>query len=77
MEYVTEKHYDITGSKISRVTKHYLISLFVKHEDFYGGPGLKFLIIAFMTHFFGKIFGYLSIRFEKQMQLIINRIKSG
>ncbi len=75
MEHVTEKRYDITGSKISRVTKHYLISLFVKHEDFYGGPGPKFLSIAFMVHFFGKLFGWFNIRFEKQIQLLVNRIK--
>lgn len=75
MKRITGKRYDITGSQIGRVIKHFVISRFVKHEDFYGGPGFTFLVFAFIMHYFGRFYGWMTIRFERQTRFILNRIK--
>ena len=75
MANVTGSRYEISGSKTSRIAKHSLISLFVKYEDYCGGPGIKFIALAFLVHYFGRIYGWLRIRFEKQARLLTGRIR--
>lgn len=66
----TNYHFDITGTEISRVGKHCIISKFVPYEDFGGGPGWKCLSILFVLHYLGPISGWLLIHFEKQIEAL-------
>lgn len=77
MRFVTKKRFDISGGEVLRIGKHFIISKFAKHEDFCGGPGLKYLIAAFMGHYFGRFLAWLITRYEKLSWLLLKFLKQG
>lgn len=71
MDPVMNKRFDLSGAEISRVGKHAVISKFVRFEDFCGGPGWQYLLIAFFMHHMAWIWAGILIRFEKQVNIFL------
>lgn len=67
MNPVMNKRFDLSGAEISRVGKHAIISKFARFEDFCGGPGWQYLLIAFFMHHSAWIWARVLIHFEKQV----------
>ena len=75
MSFVTNKRFDISGEEVSRVGKHFVISKFIRYEDFGGGPGLKYLLVLFFLHYSGRLLGWILLFFEKYMGRLITFIR--
>ncbi len=69
-------HFDLTGNEVTRVGKYYLVSRIAKIGNYGGGPGLKFLIRAFIVHYLGKPLGWLLVFFEDQIRIGLHWVKS-
>ena len=72
---VTNSRFDVSGQEASRVGKHWVISKFAGYEYFGGGPGLKFLLVAFFLHYFGRLSGWILICFEKQIRTLFRFLR--
>ncbi|MDM8541037.1 hypothetical protein QUF90_08105 [Desulfococcaceae bacterium HSG9] len=68
--------FDLTGNEVTRVGKYYMVSRIAKIGNYGGGPGLKFLIRAFIVHYFGKPLGWLLVFFEDQIRIGLHWAKS-
>ncbi len=66
-------HFDLTGSEVTRVGKYYLISRIAKIGNYGGGPGLKYLIIVFITHYLGRPLGWMLIFFEDRIRMLLRK----
>lgn len=75
MKPVMNSRFDLTGSEISRLGKHWVISRFAKYEDFSGGPGFRFLCIALIIHYLGRPLAWLFIRFENRIVRLLTFLR--
>ena len=56
---VSTASYDLTGTALPRIVKHYFISKTApKEENFAGGPGWKCLLLLGFLHGLGRIAGW-------------------
>jgi len=69
-------YFDLCGSEITRIGKYYLVSRIARFGNYGGGPGFKFLMIAFTAHYLGKPLGWLLIFFEDQIRMLIGKLRS-
>ena len=77
MKTVMNDRFDLTGSEISRLGKHWILSMLAKYEDFSGGPGFKFLLIALIIHYLGGPLAWLLIRFENRTVRLLTFFRRG
>jgi len=68
--------FDLAGNEVTRVGKYYLISRIAKIGNYGGGPGLKFLVRAYIVHYLGKPLGWMLIFFEDRIRMLLGKIRA-
>jgi len=72
---VFNNRFDISNNSILRLIKHLFLNRLSVVGNIFGNPGLRYLLVLVVLHYFGKPFYWMVTRWERPIRFIINRIK--
>lgn len=69
------RRYDISNNGILRLIKHLIINRFSLVGNIFGNPGVKYLLVLVVLHYFGRPLYWFASRWERPFRFLLSRLR--